>query len=414
MAVNQAVRNQLARRAQEGPKSEKPDTTLRKYLQQMAPELKKALPRYMDAERLIRLANTQIRLTPELQLCSVQSVLGGVMQAAQLGLEPGVLGQCYLLPFKNRGKYEAVFVIGYRGLVELAHRSGKVASIEAHTVHENDEFRFRYGTNPGIDHVPVLQNRGNVVAAYAVATLHDGTRIFEVLNREEIDKVRSASPSGQSEKSPWHNWYEQMAEKTAIRRLAKQLPMAVVGEEFRVATQRDEQAVSLDEQAVSLEDALLDDGSIDTTGAVQEEPDEDVQPEPEPRDWLDEVVDLVAEGREPGVNLDEELVELNGFTVRFDDVDSLAAEAVMAGGKHEGKSINAVYDEDPSYVTNYLAAKFRNDRIRTLAGLYALMQQALEEAQLEQDVPDFGPEDVPGDGAGQGTLFDEEEEEVPF
>src|SRR5690625_5711770 len=98
----------------------------------------------MDVDRLMRLTMTTIRTTPELRQADVGSLLGGVMQAAQLGLEPGLLGQCYLLPFKNnrKGITEVQFIIGYKGMIDLAKRSGHTQSIYSHSFYEKYEFKY--------------------------------------------------------------------------------------------------------------------------------------------------------------------------------------------------------------------------------------------------------------------------------
>ena len=78
------------------------------------------------------------------------------MQAVQLGLEPGLLGHCYILPYKR----EATFIIGYKGMIDLARRSGHIQSIYAHAVHENDEFEYELGLHPKLEHKPSHGDRG--------------------------------------------------------------------------------------------------------------------------------------------------------------------------------------------------------------------------------------------------------------
>ncbi len=102
MATNQTLKNQLANKAKNTEAaSPSPAQTIAAYLQKMGPEIEKALPSHMNADRMARIALTTIRTNPKLLECSVPSLLGAVMQAAQLGLEPGLIGHCYLVPFKN-------------------------------------------------------------------------------------------------------------------------------------------------------------------------------------------------------------------------------------------------------------------------------------------------------------------------
>jgi recombination protein RecT len=142
------------------------------------------------------------------------------MQSAELGLEAGsALGHAYLVPYKT----ECTLIIGYRGLLELARRSGQIKQLSAHPVYEHDAFEVRFGTSETIDHHPLLAGeRGEIIAAYAVAHLADGSVQSEVMTRAEIDAIRSRSRAGQS--GPWVTDYAEMSRKTVLRRLCKYLP----------------------------------------------------------------------------------------------------------------------------------------------------------------------------------------------
>src|SRR5690625_4492884 len=202
------MKNQMAQTNGKGgePVKDKPKT-IEDYLKQMAPAMKQALPKHMDVERLMRLTMTTIRTTPKLREADPGSVLGAVMQAAQLGLEPGLLGQCYLLPFDNKKKgiTECQFIIGYKGMIDLARRSGHIQSIYAHAVYENDEFEYELGLNPTLNHVPSFDSdRGEYIGSYAVAHFKDGGYQMEFMLKAEIEKRRNASPGGGSKYSPWN------------------------------------------------------------------------------------------------------------------------------------------------------------------------------------------------------------------
>lgn len=210
-------------------------------------QIARALPKHVTPERIMRIALTEINKTPKLKECQPVSVFGSIVQSAQLGLElGGALGHAYLVPFKKKwkddaGKWheimEAQFIIGYRGMIDLARRSGQMVSLQAHTVHENDEFSFEYGLNENLRHVPSRGDRGAMIAVYAVAKLVGGGHQIEVMWKEDVDAVRATSKSGKF--GPWADHYEEMAKKTAIRRLFKYLPVSV----------EMQRAVSLDEQA---------------------------------------------------------------------------------------------------------------------------------------------------------------------
>src|SRR5690625_4642812 len=240
MTQVEKMKQQRAKKTNEEAGATGKPKTIEDYLKQMAPKMQEALPKHMDVDRLMRLTMTTIRTTPELRNADVGSLLGGVMQAAQLGLEPGILGQCYLLPFKNnkKGITEVQFIVGYKGMIDLARRSGHIESIYAHAVYENDEFEYELGLNPTLKHVPSFDSdRGEYIGSYAVAHFKDGGYQMEFMPKAEIEKRRLASPGGRSKYSPWNNYYEEMANKTVIRHMWKYLPISV---EIQEAVQYDE------------------------------------------------------------------------------------------------------------------------------------------------------------------------------
>lgn len=217
-------------------------------------QLKAALPRHMTAERMARIATTEMRKVPKLAQCDPMSFLGAVIQCAQLGLEPGnALGHAYILPFDKREKVggqwktvrtEAQVIIGYRGMIDLARRSGQIVSIDARAVYDGDKFECELGLDPRIEHVPDWQNASRADPAklrfvYAVARLKDGGLQFDVMSRAEIDAIRARSKS--ADNGPWVTDYPAMALKTVVRRLFKFLPVSI----------EIQRAVTLDEQAES-------------------------------------------------------------------------------------------------------------------------------------------------------------------
>lgn len=210
----------------------KPPQTIAAMMERYKSEIARALPKHLDADRLARIALTEFRKTPALLECDPKSLLGAVIQAAQLGLEPGsALGQCYLLPFKNSktGTTDVQFIVGYRGMIDLARRSGQIESINAYAVHEGDDFNVSLGLSPDIDHKPNWEldrsNPDTIQFVYAVAVLRGGAKQFEVMTRSQIEAIRKRSKAGHF--GPWKTDYEAMALKTVIRRLFKYLPASV-------------------------------------------------------------------------------------------------------------------------------------------------------------------------------------------
>ena len=196
---------------------------------------------------------TALRRQPALMQCTRGSLLGAIVQSAQLGLDPsGATGQAYLLPF---GK-DCTFVIGYKGLIALAYRGGMVGYLDAHVVHEKDTFSYRYGLEPALEHVPADGDRGPLKYAYAIAKVKGGEPIFVVLTATDIAKIMESSASARSSSSPWKSHPEAMWLKSAVRRLCKLLPLST---EAAQAVNRDDDAeergvppiVSLDDFTVT-------------------------------------------------------------------------------------------------------------------------------------------------------------------
>lgn len=184
--------------------------------------LKKVMPKHLTPERLAKVALNAWHKTPLLQRCSVASLWQALTSAAELGLDPGgALGHAYLVPFKDTCQ----LIIGYRGFIELARRSGSLAQIEAHVVHEHDTYEVEFGSAPKLRHVPKLDgDPGKPVFVYMVARLRDGSAHVEVMTIHEVEKIRARSRSGNN--GPWQTDFEEMAKKTVVRRGMKYLPLS--------------------------------------------------------------------------------------------------------------------------------------------------------------------------------------------
>lgn len=195
-------------------------------------QVQMALPKHLTADRLTRIALTSIRKNPLLAECDVRSLCGAVIEAAQVGLEPdGILGGAYLVPYYNSSKkcYEAQLIIGYKGYIDLARRSGQVNSISARMVYKKDDFDYAYGANEFLTHKPSMDDDpGEPVCVYAVARLKDGDPAFEVLPMTKVNKTMTDALANKKNKagSPWTKHFDEMARKTAVRRLAKYLPLS--------------------------------------------------------------------------------------------------------------------------------------------------------------------------------------------
>ena len=208
-----------AESAVEGKK--KGNITLKDYVVSMQGEIAKALPKVMTPERFTRIALSAISSNKKLAECTPQSFLAAMMNAAQLGLEPNTpLGQAYLIPYKSA----CTFQLGYKGLIDLAYRSGEVKTIMAQTVYENDEFDFEFGLTPKLHHVPAKSNRGNPVWFYAVFKTVNGGEGFEVMSLEDV-KAHAKKYSKSYSDGPWQTNFEEMAKKTVLKKALKYAPI---------------------------------------------------------------------------------------------------------------------------------------------------------------------------------------------
>lgn len=211
--------------------------TFRSVLKKQLPQIEKLLQNKMQVSKVERIILTTVSKNPKLLECTSASILGCIMEICELGLDTGVQGHTYLIPFYNNKKkqYECQFILGYKGMRELIYRSGKVSSIDGIAVYEKDYFKIEYGTDPYIKHIPHLEkDRGKVIGFYIVAFLNDrnGKPPFKFMPKHEIDPYKKDSTF-------WNNHYESMALKTVLRKLFK----------FAPSSSEVEKAIALDEQA---------------------------------------------------------------------------------------------------------------------------------------------------------------------
>lgn len=210
---------QSAQAAKKGP------ATMQDYIKKMQGEIAKALPSVLTPERFTRITLSALSTNPKLAQTTPKSFLGAMMTAAQLGMEPNTpLGQAYLIPFKNHGVLECQFQLGYKGLIDLAYRSGEVSTIQAQTVYENDEFEYELGLEPKLHHVPAKGERGEPVYFYAVFRTKDGGYGFEVMSVDDV-RTHAKKYSKAYSNGPWQTNFEEMAKKTVLKKALKYAPL---------------------------------------------------------------------------------------------------------------------------------------------------------------------------------------------
>lgn len=264
MSTNAPMKQQQ----QNAPAQQQPKPTVEGILRASHAEFAKALPAHLKPDRMLRICLTEIRKNSSLTKCDPYSFIAAVMQAAQLGLEPGSgLGHAYLIPYKS----ECQLIIGYKGLVELARRSGKVSAIHAHAVYNDDHFDEGIARGiPYIDYKPVRNGKprseDDVRLVFAIAQLTTGEMQWAVMEKWEVDRIRGKLryPS-----QVWADHYIEMAKKTAVRRLAKLLPQSP---DLIFAQQLDDAAS--DGLPQNNHRVLVDAGILDASYTLQEpEPD---------------------------------------------------------------------------------------------------------------------------------------------
>lgn len=248
--------------------------TVRDLLARYTTKFEAVLPRMLPASRMIEVTMTEIARNPQLLKCTQASLIGCVIQCAQLGLQPGIIGEAYLIPFRNnkRNVSECTLVVGYKGLLKLAFNTGEVRAIECSVVHLRDEFRYEMGTDEtaGYRHVraqPQLPRMpddsaskeewgayekvveaawdnfspGPITHVYASVTMKaGGEKTWEVMDRAKVMRAKKSSRAAESGQSPWQTHPDEMWMKTVLRHVCKRLP---------AATDRLGDAVALDERA---------------------------------------------------------------------------------------------------------------------------------------------------------------------
>lgn len=244
--------------------------------------------KHMNPERMMRVMANAIRKTPKLAQCEPMSFLGALMECSALGLEPNTaMGHAYLVPFDNRkkGVTEVQVIVGYKGLIDLARRSGHITSISANVHYSDDElWEYEEGTESKLRHIPGPQD-GEKLHVYAIAKFTAGGHAYVVLPWSHVIKIRNASQNwktavkfNSTAASPWTVHEDAMAKKTAIRALSKYLPLSV---EFMAAAEVDHDdgaKVNYAEYALHPESGPVIDGEAIQEG--EEDPAVDHAPEP--------------------------------------------------------------------------------------------------------------------------------------
>ena len=199
-----------------------PMEAMRGTLDKMKVEFQAALPPQIPVDKFIRTTLTAVQMNPELLGADRRSLLAACMKSAQDGLLlDGREAAPVIFNTKEGKRVQYMPMVG--GILKKIRNSGELASISANVVYDKDFFEYELGDNENIIHKPFLGDaRGKPIAVYAVAKTKDGAIYREVMSVADVEKVRAASRAGKF--GPWADWWDEMAKKTVIRRMAKRLP----------------------------------------------------------------------------------------------------------------------------------------------------------------------------------------------
>lgn len=211
-----------------GAKAETPIAKFSGFMDKLKPQLAMALPKHMNADRMARLALTAFSTNTDLQQCSAQSIAGSIMTAAQLGLEPGINGQGYLIPYKGT----CTFVPGWKGLVDLVARSGR-ATVWTGVVFPGDKFEYQLGDTPYCRHVPGDSDDDSAeqfTHVYAIGRVRDASMpVIEVWTRGKVNKhlKQYNKVGGRHYANSSENNFEMYARKVALLQVLKYMPASI-------------------------------------------------------------------------------------------------------------------------------------------------------------------------------------------
>ena len=231
-------------------------------LDKMAPEMQRALPKHLTGDRVARLTLTLIRQNPKLLLCTPQSFFGALMSTAALGLEPGVNGEAYLVPYEDRkqGIVECQLIVGYQGVAKLFYQHPLAKRVSAEYVCANDHFAYDKGLTQRLEHQPATGDRGPVIGYYAIAELTTGGIVFDYLPAARVKVLRGGKVGTSGGIADPEHWMER---KTVLKQVLTLMPKSV---ELVAALHADETIGSM-----AMGHAIAEGGGLPTVEYITED-----------------------------------------------------------------------------------------------------------------------------------------------
>jgi len=391
--------------------------TIQQEIRELEPQFKAGLAGMIDPQRFMRIIFTELRNKPDLLECTRESVLGAVMQSAQLGLEFGPLQHAYLVPFRNHGTLECQFMIGYRGYIDLARRSGEVKDIVAVEVYQNDEFDFYRDENGDhLMHRPLLEgDRGAITHYYGRVIYTNGGNHVHAMTLADIDERRQRSATANSSRSPWKSDPIPMSRKTVIRALVPWLPLTTevaerIGSDEAVVRYRPQQSEDL---GIEFPDAVALESQVrQGVGAVKSDEREDAEEQMEA--LLTEAADrkqaerwLVAtHGSLPNLDDAHLAAAIDGLKVWLDEPAEGASDAPTEESRSTG-TVTPPVDAEARPVESEAKDKGKG-KLDILAAEAVRLVTGMKGPQVKSTLAQFRTEDdppVPIEVGGQKSLL---------
>ena len=228
------------------------------------------------ATRFVTAISSAVATNPALQECDAATIVSAGLLGETLNLSPSPqLGQYYLVPFKDRknNRTTAQFQLGYRGMLQLAQRSGEYKRINAMAVKEGELLHYDpFNDEIELQYIEDEEQRESLptIGYFAMFEYHNGFRKVLYWSKAKMEQHALKYSQGYRAKKGYTFWekdFDAMGVKTMLRQLISK--WGVMSLEMQKAYEADGGVVNQD-------------GSIDYVDTVEAAPQTEPQPEPVP------------------------------------------------------------------------------------------------------------------------------------